>query len=62
MDRVVKFSGVVLWSIVFMTAEFSYTAINYFNDLKWINSCAGWVMVEMKSHVFEKKLQEPQIK
>jgi len=45
-----------------MTAAFSYTAINYSNDLKWINSCAGWVMVEMKSHVFEKKLQEPQIK
>ena len=62
MDRVVKFSGVVLWSIVFMTAAFSYTAINYSNDLKWINSCAGWVMVEMKSRVFEKKLQEPQIK
>jgi hypothetical protein len=92
-----------------MTAAFSYTAINYSNDLnladlcnedeysfqkmldselvqllsdlnefllisndknsttriydlKWINSCAGWVMVEMKSRVFKKKLQEPQIK
>ncbi len=107
MDRVVKFSGAVLWSMVFMTAAFSYTAINYTNnlkledlcnedehspqkmldselvqllsdlnelrvsskdkdstrrsnDLKWINSCAGWVMVEMKSRVFEKKLQKPQ--
>ena len=109
MDRIVKFSGAFLWSMVFMTAAFSYTAINYSNDLnledlcnegehglqkmldselvqllsdlnelrliskdndsttrsndlKWINSCDGGVMVEMKSHVFEKKLQEPQIK
>jgi hypothetical protein len=109
MDRVVKFSGAFLWSMVFMTVAFSYTAINYSNDLnledlcdegeygpqkmldselvqllsdlnelrliskdndsikrsndlKWINSCAGWVMVEMKSRVFEKKLQKPQRK
>jgi len=32
------------------------------NDLKWINSCDGGVMVEMKSRVFEKKLQKPQRK
>lgn len=109
MDRVVKISGVFLWSIVFMTAAFSYTAINYSNnvklqdlcnedkyspqnmldsqlvqllselnelrlsskdagagvisnDLKWINSCTGWVMVEMKSRSFEKKLNKPQKK
>ena len=106
MHKVLKLSGAVLWSMVFMTAAFSYTAINYSNDLsleelcneeehspqkmldselvqllsdlnelrliskdkdsktrikdlKWINSCAGWVMVEMKSRVFEKKLQKP---
>lgn len=95
--------------MVFMTAAFSYSAINYSNnvnlqdlcnedkynpqnmldtelvhllsrlnelrfsdkiinsttksnDLKWIGSCTGWVMVEMKSRSFEKKLQKPQIK
>lgn len=26
------------------------------SDLKWIDSCAGWVMVEMRSRSFEKKL------
>ncbi len=109
MEKVIKFSGVVLWSMVFITAAFSYTAINYSNKvklkdlcnednyspqnmldselvqllddlnelrlssknagsgvksnrLKWINSCAGWVMVEMKSRSFEKKLNKPQIK
>ena len=103
MERVVKFSGVFLWSLVFITAAFSYTTINYSNslelkdlcdedkycpenmldsqlaqllselnelrlsskdtgsgsnDLKWIDSCTGWVMVEMKSRNFEKKLQK----
>lgn len=29
------------------------------NNLKWIDSCAGWVMVEMKSRIFEKKLPLP---
>ena len=95
--------------MVFMTAAFSYSAINYSNnvklqdlcnednyspqnmldtelvhllsklnelrlsekitnsttrsnDLKWIDSCTGWVMVEMKSRSFEKKLQKPEIK
>ena len=91
-----------LWSMVFLTATFSYTAINYSNDLqlkdlcvegehspqnmidydlaqllsdlnelratdkgndaddlKWIDSCAGWVMVELRSRSFEKKLQKP---
>ena len=109
MDRVLKFSGAVLWSMVFMTTAFSYSSINYSNDvkledlcnednyspqyildtelvhllsrlnelrlsdkvtnsttksndLKWIGSCTGWVMVEMKSRSFEKKLQKPQIK
>ena len=105
MDRVVNFSGVFLWAMVFMTAAFSYTAINYSNDLqlkdlcvegehspqsmldselvqllsdlnelrmtgkdnntddlKWIDSCAGWIIVELRSRSFEKKLQNPQIK
>lgn len=109
MERVVKFSGVILWSLVFMTAAFSYSAITYSNnvglkdlcnedkyspqnmldselgrllselnelrlsnkdtvsgarsnDLKWIDSCTGWVMVEMKSRSFEKKLNKPQKK
>ena len=26
------------------------------NDLKWIDSCAGWVMVEMRSRSLEKTL------
>jgi hypothetical protein len=109
MDRIVKFSGVFLWSMVFIAVAFSYTAINYSNDLnlkdlcdedeyspqkmldselvqllsklnelrlsgkdnnsttrsdelKWIDSCTGWVMVEMKSRSFEKKLQKPKKK
>jgi hypothetical protein len=32
------------------------------NDLKWIDSCTGWVMVEMKSRSFQKKLQNTQEK
>jgi hypothetical protein len=27
------------------------------NDLKWIGSCTGWVMVEVKSRGFQKKRQ-----
>ena len=101
MDRVVKFSGIFLWSMVFMAVTFSYTAINYSedfklkdiceegehspqnkldselvqllsglnelrvsgkatnDDLKWLDSSTGWVMVEMRSRSFEKKLQKP---
>jgi|FLOH01.1.fsa_nt_gi hypothetical protein len=103
MDRIIKFSGVFLWSLVLITAGFSYTAVRYqdneklvdlcnednhspqnmldselnrllrdlnalrlsnedANNLKWIDSCTGWVMVELKSRKFEKKLQKPQRK
>ena len=29
-------------------------------NLQWIDSCAGWVMVEMRSRSFEKKLPTPE--
>jgi hypothetical protein len=32
------------------------------NDLKWIGSCTGWVMVDIKSRSFQKKLQNTQKK
>ncbi len=106
MDRIVKFAGIILWLLVFITVVLSYAAVknpgnvkledlcnedNYSlqnmldpelnrllsglnelrlsskdadsttrtNDLKWIDSCTGGVMVEMKSRSFEKKLQKP---
>jgi len=98
MDRLIKFAGVILWSLVLITAGFSYRAVKYQdnekltdlctednhsrqkmldselnqllrdlnvlrlkdgNDLKQINSCTGWVMVELKSRQFEKKFQKP---
>ncbi len=105
MDRLIKFSGVILWSSVFITMAFSYTGVNYSdnknlkvlcdnyspqnisdtklgsllsglnklrlelssNDLdnaiksdssNWIDTCAGQVMMEVKSRKFEKKLQK----
>jgi hypothetical protein len=39
MDRVLKFSGAVLWSMVFMTTAFSYSSINYSNDVKLEDLC-----------------------
>lgn len=103
MDRIIKFAGVFLWSLVLIAAGFFYTAVKYqdneklvdlcnedkhspqnmldselnrllrdlnalrqsnedASNLKWINSCTGWVMVELKSRKFEKKLQKPQRK
>ena len=29
------------------------------DDLKWMDSCTGWVMVELRSRSFEKKLKKP---
>jgi hypothetical protein len=32
------------------------------NDLKWIGFCTGWVMADIKSRSFQKKLQNTQKK
>ena len=101
MDRIIKFVGMFLWTLVFIMAAFSYKAVNdsgklrlkdlciednynpqhlldselgrllkdlnelrlssketKSNNLKWIDSCVGWVMVEMKSRSFEKKFEK----